>query len=163
MSKKTTNTMDWDLTSYFPEFNGPEMIQFKQQLKDDIKSIKERAGKLSPLDNDNQQEWEQVFLDSEDLTTRYSHLRSYIGCVASADSMNEDHLREEAEMSVLGAEFAKLSSELLNSVKDANDEVFNSFSEKPALRSASYYLMRLREESQKRMDQDNEVLAADLG
>ena len=52
MSKKTTNTMDWDLTSYFPEFNGPEMIQFKQQLKDDIKSIKERAGKLSPLDND---------------------------------------------------------------------------------------------------------------
>jgi len=163
MSKKTTNTMDWDLTSYFPEFNGPEMIQFKQQLKDDINSIKERAGKLSPLDNENQQEWEQVFLDSEDLTTRYSHLRSYIGCVASADSMNEDHLREEAEMSVLGAEFAKLSSELLNSVKDANDEVFNSFSEKPALRSASYYLGRLREESQKRMDQDNEVLAADLG
>jgi len=163
MSKKTTNTMDWDLTSYFPEFNGPEMIQFKQQLKDDINSIKERAGKLSPLDIDNQQEWEQVFLDSEDLTTRYSHLRSYIGCVASADSMNEDHLREEAEMSVLGAEFAKLSSELLNSVKDANDEVFNSFSEKPALRSASYYLGRLREESQKRMDQDNEVLTADLG
>jgi len=163
MSKKTTNTMDWDLTSYFPEFNGPEMIQFKQQLKDDINSIKERARKLSPLDNDNQQEWEQVFLDSEDLTTRYSHLRSYIGCVASADSMNEDHLREEAEMSVLGAEFSKLSSELLNSLKDSSDEVFKSFSEKPALRSASYYLGRLREESQKRMDQDNEILAADLG
>ncbi len=163
MSNNTDVAMDWDLTSYFPEFNGPEMIQFKQQLKNDINSIKERARKLSPLDNQNQQEWEQVFLDSEDLTTRYSHLRSYIGCVASADSMNEDHLREEAEMSVLGAEFAKLSSELLNSVKDANDEVFNSFSEIPALRSASYYLGRLREESQKRMDQDNEVLAADLG
>jgi len=163
MSKNTTNTMDWDLTSYFPEFNGPEMIEFKQQLKQDIKSIKQRAAELSPLDNENQEEWEQIFLDSEDLTTRYSHLRSYIGCVASADSMNEDHLKEEAEMSVLGAEFSKLSSELLNSLKDANDEVFKSFSDKPSLSSASYYLERIREESQKRMNQDNEVLAADLG
>jgi oligoendopeptidase F len=163
MSKNTMNSMDWDLAGYFPEFNGPEMIQFKQQLKKDIESIKKRASELSPLNRENQEDWEQIFLDCEDLTTRYSHLRSYIGCVASADSLNEDHLKEEAEMSVLGAEFSKLSSELLNSLKDANDEIFKSFSEKPGLSSASYYLGRLREESQKRMDQDNEVLAADLG
>jgi len=163
MSNNTTNTMDWDLTSYFTEFNGPEMIEFKRQLNKDIISIKERAAELSPLDKDTQEEWEQIFLDCEDLTTRYSHLRSYIGCVSSADSLNEDHLKEEAELSVLGAEFSKLSSELLNSLKNANDEVFLSFSEKPSLSSSSYYLGRIREESQKRMDQDNEVLAADLG
>ncbi len=164
MSQISTNkNMNWDLTSYFPEFNGPEMIEFKKKLKNDIESIKNKASSLTPLDSNNQEQWEKVFLDCEDLTTRYSHLRSYIGCVASADSMNEDHLKEEAEMSVLGAEFSKLSSELLNSLKDADDNVFKSFTETPALSNASYYLIRVREESQKRMDQENEILAADLG
>lgn len=159
----STDNMNWDLTSYFPVFNGPEMKEFKKKLKEDIGSVKEKASSLSPLDSSNQDEWEKVFLDCEDLTTRYSHLRSYIGCVASADSMNEEHLKEEADMSVLGAEFSKLSSELLNSLKNSDDALFNSFTQKPSLGSASYYLNRMREESQRRMDQHNEVLAADLG
>jgi oligoendopeptidase F len=164
MSQNNSNgNMNWDLTSYFPEFNGPEMKEFKKQLKNDIESIRNQASSLSSLDSNNLEEWEKVFLNSEDLTTRYSHLRSYIGCVASADSMNEDHLKEEAEMSVLGAEFSKLSSELLSSLKNADDEIFKSFTEFPTLSDASYYLNRVREESQKRMDQENEILAADLG
>ncbi len=159
----STDNMNWDLTSYFPEFNGPEMKEFKKKLKEDIKSIRDKASLLSSLDSTNQNEWEKIFLDTEDLATRYSHLRSYIGCVASADSMNEEHLKEEADMSVLGAEFSKLSSELLNSLKNAEDEIYNSFTQKSSLSSASYYLDRMREESQRRMDQENEILAADLG
>ncbi len=155
--------MNWDLTSYFPKFNGPEMKEFKKQLQDDIQSTREKASSIASLKNNNQEQWEQIFLDCEDLTTRYSHLRSYVGCMASADSMNEDHLKEEAEMSVLGAEFSKLSSELLNSLKEADDEAFKSFTQKSALKDASYYLKRSREEAQKRMDQENEILAADLG
>jgi len=155
--------MNWDLTSYFPEFNGPEMKEFKKQLQEDIQSIREKASSIASLKNNNQEQWEQIFLDCEDLTTRYSHLRSYVGCVASANSMEEDHLKEEAEMSVLGAEFSKLSSELLNSLKEADDEAFKSFTQKSALKDASYYLKRSREEAQKRMDQENEILAADLG
>lgn len=155
--------MNWDLSSYFPEFNGPEMMEFKKQLKQDIQTIGKRASSLTSLDEENIEQWEQIFLECEDLTTRYSHIRSYIGCVASADSMNEAHLKEEAEMSVLGAEFSKLSSELLNSLKDADNQVFKVFTEKPALSDAAYYLGRIREESQKRMNQENEVLAADLG
>jgi len=159
----STNNMNWDLTSYFPEFNGPEMKEFKKQLQEDIQSIREKASSIASLKNNNQEQWEQIFLDCEDLTTRYSHLRSYVGCVASANSMEEDHLKEEAEMSVLGAEFSKLSSELLNSLKEADDEAFKSFTQKSALKDASYYLKRSREEAQKRMDQENEILAADLG
>ncbi|GJM16398.1 MAG: oligoendopeptidase [Thermodesulfobacteriota bacterium] len=159
----STNNMNWDLTSYFPKFNGPEMKEFKKQLQEDIQSITEKASSIASLKKNNQEEWEQIFLDCEDLTIRYSHLRSYVGCVASADSNNEDHLKEEAEMSVLGAEFSKLSSELLNSLKEADDEAFKSFTQKSALEEASYYLKRSREEAQKRMDQENEILAADLG
>lgn len=159
----STENMNWDLTSYFEEFNGPQMKEFKKKLKEDIQSIKDNAASLEPLGSDNQDKWEKVFLDAEDLTTRYSHLRSYIGCVASADSLNEEHLKEEAEMAVLGAEFSKLSSVMLNSLKNTNDEDFNKFTQKPSLKSASHYIKREREESQKRMDQENEILAADLG
>jgi len=155
--------MNWDLTSYFPEYGSPEMKEFKKSLKEDIQSIKKTAASLSGLDEGNRGDWEEIFLKNEDIATRYSHLRSYIGCLASADSLNEDYLKEEAEMAALGAEYSKLNVELLRSVKDATDESFDNFTKSGGLFSARYYLGRMREEAQKRMDPQEEILAADLG
>jgi oligoendopeptidase F len=157
------STMNWDLTSYFPEYGGPEMKEFKKSLKEDIQSIKKTAASLSGLDEGNREDWKAIFLKNEDIATCYSHLRSYIGCLASADSLNEDYLKEEAEMAALGAEYSKLNVELLRSVKDASDESFDNFTKSGALHSARYYLGRMREEAQKRMDPQKEILAADLG
>jgi len=53
--------MNWDLTSYFPEFNGPEMKKFKKELKEDIESIRNEASSLFSLDTNNQDEWEKIF------------------------------------------------------------------------------------------------------
>ena len=155
--------MNWDLTSYFPEFNGPEMKEFKVWIKKDIADIKNRASALAGLDDKNQSEWEEVFLKNEDVVTRYSHLSSYIGCLSSADGRNEDYLKEEAEMSMLGAEFSKLKVELLRALKETPDDVFEKFTDREKLRSGAHYLRRLREESEKRMNTQNEILAADLG
>jgi oligoendopeptidase F len=155
--------MDWDLTDYFPEFNGPEMKDFKIQLKKDIESAMNKASSLSSLNADNLDDWAGIFLTCEDITTRYSHIRSYVGCLASADSRNEGYLKEEAELSLLGAEFSKLNSQLLNALKDPDEEIFSSFTQNPDLRDATYYLNRVREEAQHRMNQEKEILAADLG
>jgi oligoendopeptidase F len=155
--------MNWNLTSYFPEFNGPEMMEFKESLKRDIQNTKERAASLAPIDDGNMKEWEEVFLGNEDLVSRYSHLSSYIGCLSSADGLNEEYLREEAEMSMMGAEFSKLKVELMRAVKEASGNVFETFSEREAMTSCKYYLGRLRQESQKRMNSEKEILAADLG
>ena len=163
MSTATNSTMDWDLTSYFPEFDGPQMKEFKQQLKHDIESTMNKASSLSGLNTDNQDDWETIFLTCEDLTTRYSHIRSYVGCLASADSRNEEYLKEEAELSLLGAEFSKLNSQLLNALKDTDDEIFSNFTEKSGLNDIAYFLNREREEAQHRMNQEKEILAADLG
>jgi len=154
--------MNWDLTSYFPEYGGPEMRGFKIKLKEDIQSMKDKAASLSPLDNDNQEDWENIFIKNEDIASRYSHLRSYIGCLASADSLNEDYLKEEAEMATLGAEYSKLNIELLRSIKDASDGAFLNFINLSPLETAAYYLGRMREEAQKRMGPEEEILAADL-
>lgn len=155
--------MNWDLASYFPEFNGPEMKEFKTRIKKDIADIKNKASSLAALDDQNQTEWEEVFLKNEDVVTRYSHLSSYIGCLSSADGRNEDYLKEEAEMSMLGAEFSKLKVELLRALKDTPDDVFETFTDREKLGSGAHYLRRLREESKKRMNTENEILAADLG
>ena len=159
----STAKMNWDLSSYFPEFDGPEMREFKKLLKKEIQLLKEKASLLAALDAGNVKEWQDVFLRNEDLVTRYTHLDSYIGCLSAADGLNEDYLREEAEMSALGAEFSKLKVELMRALKDASEEAFISLKESEGLSGSAHYLGRLREESQRKMNRENEILAADLG
>ena len=47
------NEMDWDLTSYFPAFNGPEMQQFKESLQKDIASLREQASEAISFCSDS--------------------------------------------------------------------------------------------------------------
>lgn len=159
---KHDRAMNWDLTPYFPEFNGIEMGQFKEALQKDIASLREKAAGLSALDSENMAEWEEVFVKSEELFTRLRHLSSYVSCLASADSRNEAYLKEEAAMTVMGAEFSKFGVELLRAIKDASDEAFFAFTRRPAFVGAQYFLDRLREDSRRTMSPEKEVLAADL-
>jgi oligoendopeptidase F len=158
-----TTQMNWDLSSYFPEFNGPEMRDFKDRLKKDIESLKQKAGSLSSLDDSNKAEWEELLLMNENLVKRFSHLSSYIGCLSACDANNEAYLKEESDLAVMGAEFSKLKIEILRSVKDAPDELFYSFIDSENLNGASFYLKHLRDESHMRMAPDKERLATDLG
>ena len=159
----TTTKMNWDLSSYFPEFEGPEMKKFKEDLRKDIADLREKTSFLSSLGESNQKDWDEVFLKNEDILRRFSHLSSYINCLASCDANNEDYLKEEAELAVMGAEFSKLKVELLRAVKDTEDEAFESFAKGEAFEDARYFLNRLREESKLRMKPELEILAADLG
>ena len=113
--------MTWDLTSYFPEFNGTEMLQFKEALRRDVETLKQSAAALAPLQDANTDAWEGVLLRHEDLLRRMSHLGSYVGCLASADARNEAYLKEEAALARLRAESAKVKIELLRAVKNSGD------------------------------------------
>ncbi len=156
------NEMDWDLTSYFPQFNGREMQQFKESLKKDIAALREQASALPSLNRKSVAQWSEVLEKNEELLVRLSHLGSYVNCLASADTRNEAYLKEEAAMSLMRAEFAKLRVELLRAVKEASDEVFSSLSKLDLFQGAQHYLYRLREEALHRMNRDEEVLATDL-
>jgi len=155
--------MTWDLTSYFPEFNGAEMLQFKEALRRDVETLQQSAAALPPLQGADTDAWEGILLRHEDLLRRMSHLGSYVGCLASSDARNEAYLKEEAALARLRAEVAKVRIELLRAVKNSSDERFASFTARPRLASAQNYLNRLREESRRAMVRDKEVLATDLG
>lgn len=157
------SAMDWDLSSYFPAFDGEEMQQFKNEAQRDLQALYEQTQNLDPLSEETADLWESVYLTSEKLSERFSHLGSYLGCLSSADAKREEYSRAEAAFALLEAEFEKLNVEMLRAVKDADDAVFARFIDRPALREARYFLQRQRLESQHSMSPDKEVLAADLG
>jgi oligoendopeptidase F len=155
--------MTWDLTSYFPAFNGREMLRFKQAIRDDIAALQQTAAKLPALNAESMSVWEDVLLRHEDLLRRMSHLGSYVGCLASFDARNESYLKEEAELTRTRAELAKVRIELLRAFKESADEVFFELAAKASLAGAQNYLHRLREEARRAMAPEKEVLATDLG
>lgn len=155
--------MNWDLTSYFPQFDGAEMRRFKEALRRDIASLKDRAASLLPLNDENASGWEDVLTRNEALTRRMSHLSSYVSCLAASDGRNEDYLKEEAALASMRAELAKVRVELLRGVKETPDEIFASFIAQRSLDGAQNYLKRLREEARRAMSTEKEILATDLG
>ena len=159
----TPTAMDWDLTSYFAEFDGPAMRQFKDELQRDLAAARQQAAALAPLAEDNADAWEAIFLLTEGLTDRLSHLGSYLGCLTAADARNEDYAREEAAFALLAAESEKLDVELLRALKDVSDEFFAKFAQRPALADCGHFLRRQREDAQRTMSPEKEMLSADLG
>jgi oligoendopeptidase F len=155
--------MTWDLSSYFSEFNGPEMLQFKEGIRNDISSLSQVAGRLPVLNAESMSAWEDVLLRNEDLSRRMSHLSSYVGCLASSDAYNEAYLKEEAELIRTRAELAKVRIELLRAFKGSSTEAFAELTAQPSLAGAENYLSRLREEAGRAMPTEKEVLATDLG
>ncbi|HVO95411.1 MAG TPA: hypothetical protein VMT22_21320, partial [Terriglobales bacterium] len=154
--------MTWDLTSYFAEFNGADMLQFKEALRADIDALQRETAALPILAKDNAHAWEGVLARHEDLIRRMSHLSSFISCLASADARNEAYVREEAALARWRAEVAKIRVEFLRALKDASDEIFSSLAARPALAGAGNYLNRLREEARRAMSPPQEIVAADL-
>jgi oligoendopeptidase F len=155
--------MTWDLTSYFPEFNGAAMLEFKAALRADVAALQNVAVSLPPLDGESASAWEDLLLRSEDISRRMSHLGSYISCLASSDARNEAYLKEEAELTQSRAEIAKVRIELLRAFKNSSDEHFAALCARPSLSGAENYLKRLREEARRSMTAEKEVLATELG
>ena len=155
--------MTWDLTSYFPQFNGSEMLQFKEAIRADVAALQTTAANLPALNSESAPAWENILLRNEDLSRRMSHLGSYIGCLAAADARNEGYQKEEAELTRSRAELAKLRVELLRAFKATEDKTFADFCARPALAGAQNYLARLREEARRAMTAEKEILATDLG
>jgi oligoendopeptidase F len=147
MAEAAPNGMDWDLSSYFPSFDGPEMRRFKETLRADLVLLRERATTLPPLDAETIGRWAEILTEHEEISTRLSHLNSYISCLAAADTRVEAYLLEQAATALINAESAKLRVELIKAFKEASDDAFSSLLDNLSMKGAAHHLRRLREES----------------
>jgi len=154
---------NWDMSSFFPSFGGPEHRDFTESLRRDVERLSERAAQLLALAGENADAWEEVLRNYEQLSARFSHLAAYVHAIASCDADNEEYRGEVARLSLLGASFQKLSIELLRGIGGASEEAFGAFVTRPELESVRFYLERLRQEARYTMEPKLEALAADLG
>lgn len=159
---KTDSVMDWDLSSYFPKFNGNEMKSFKEKLIKDINRLCSKAKKLPELNKKNFKQWEIIILKSEELLDKMSHIGSYVGCLSSIDSRNEEYQKEYSNMALLDSMFVKIEIELLRAVKNVPEKIYNEFIQNPAFDGMKHYLKRLRQRAKYSMTSEKESLAADL-
>ncbi len=161
MSEKNQG-VQWDLTSYFPAFNGPEMAAFKKKLAADISSLQKKAAGLAPLSAKTAGQWEKLILAAENAGMRLGHVFSYVGCLSAAHADSEAYPAEEARLSLLAAEYSKFSVDLLRAFKDVPETVFAAFLKRDRLKDIAYALKRTREQARRTMSPAEEKLAADL-
>ncbi len=154
--------MNWDLKSYFPSFNGDELKDFKKELSVDINVLKNNATELDSLNSSNIEDCVDVLLRYEDLIRRFSHLRSYIACLSSVDSNNQQYLGEESNLSLVNSQLEKIEVEILRAFRNADESTVRSIGKHSSLDGGDYYISRLRRESVNRMSRQKEILNSDL-
>ena len=130
----------WNLTGYFPEFDGQVYRTFKQSLRQEIAARLSDAASTPPLAPENMVTWAAVFLAWEDLGARLAHLTSYLDCLSSADAASEAVQRERTELATLAAEHAKLKSQLLGGLRAGPPPAWLAFLGQPALAGATHAL-----------------------
>jgi oligoendopeptidase F len=152
----------WDLNSYFTEFNGPEMLAFKDKLRTEMAQLQTEAAGLDLLSSATAEAWAGLLTRSEEWAVRYYHVSSYVGCLSAADAKNAKYTAEQATLSLIGAESAKFGVDILRAFKGVADAEFEAFCARPELKGMEHYIARLREQAELRMEPDLEKLAADL-
>ena len=153
----------WNLTTYFPTFEGPEYQAHIAALEQGFAELEACALALGEITIANAADWAALFLRDETLMAAFSHLGSYVGCLTAADVKNEAYKAAQARVSTLGARFTKAFAPFLAALRTIDDAAFEALADCPELASARYFLGRVREKASRTMDPALEILAADLG
>ncbi len=155
--------LNWDMTSFFPEFNGPEYLAHIDALKEGIAALGKKAQDLGPITQENIEGWVELFLLDERVMADYSHLACYVVCLSSADAANESYGQADAMLSQIGATFSSAMAPVMSALRDVSDEIFEELLSSKPLAGAGYAIGRLRDEASRTMDPELEILAAELG
>lgn len=151
----------WDLSPYFPAWDGPEYRAYRTDLEVRIRDLDQRSAALGAL-REGVENWAALLVDLEELTSRFGHLGSYLGCMTAADSGHEGARRDRAALAPLGAAREKVMIRVQAAFREATDAEFAELLAVPALADTGYLLSRIRERAQKTMEPSLEALASDL-
>jgi oligoendopeptidase F len=154
--------MNWSLDSFFPEFNGKEMLDFKSDVFEQIEALEKGADQLPSLEKSNFENWEKWLLELEKFQLKFRHIGTYINCLLKANSSNEEFKKESIELAQVATKLSKLGTHLKKSLTSINDEGFADFLSRPALKSASFMLSEARKNASLMMAPELEDLSSEL-
>jgi oligoendopeptidase F len=162
-SPATPQVPDWDMTPYFPEFDGPEYRAFRDSLASDVGGWLARVRELGAISASSLGAWADHLAALEDLTHRSAHLGSYLGCLGAADARSERIQTETASLATLRAELQKAFVWVRAALREAEEEVFDTLAQHDRLRDVAFFVRRTRERAAWSMEPELESLVADLG
>lgn len=157
------NAPVWDLSSYFPEFDGDAYREHIAQLEFDIARLENLADSLPTLEAGKLEPWVELFLMDEAIMADFSHWASYVGCLAATDAQNERFQQESGRVSQMGARYRNAFAPVVAVFREADETAVQALAEREELEDCEYFLTRLKEEASRRMDTARERLASDLG
>lgn len=163
MSAAAAVQPDWDMSPYFDAWDGEAYHRFREDLAAEVAALRAELETLGPLAPESQASWVSLLGRLERLSARSAHLAGYLGCLGAADARNEAIARENASAAAARAQVEKLFVRVRAALGAAEPERFDGLLADPALEGAGYFLSRLRESAQRRMDAPLEELASDLG
>jgi oligoendopeptidase F len=154
---------DWDMTPYFPEFDGSAYRKFRASLIADVANLLGEVRSAAPLSDETCSRWAALLVRLEEIASRSAHLHSYLGCLGAADARDEGIQCEAAAAAVLGAEISKIFVAVRAVFREVEGDVFGRLVGHPGLADAAHYLGRVRRRAEWSMSESLETLAADLG
>jgi oligoendopeptidase F len=158
MTDTAADAIAWDLTSYFPAPDGPDISAFLSDLEADLTAFSARIASAPPPAN----EWPSLLLQQEDLEARLRHLSSYGSCLQSAEPDSAAAARlATAEVRLTGA-FDAVSASLSTALGELSDAAFEQICAAPSLDGLRWRLERQRRQARSRMTPAEETLAGDL-
>ena len=153
---------DWDLKAYFSGVGAPDFEAFVAALREDVVAVIDRVQGLPSIASATVDAWAAALCQAEDISARFEHVRSYLGCVNAADATDELAQRQEAALAKLGAELHKATVAIQAAFKVADSAVFAELLAEDSLGDVAYYVTRLRDRSARTMAVELENLTADL-
>ncbi len=152
----------WDMTPYFPSFNGPEYQAFDQEHLKALEGLEAKIEALEPLCGDNVAVWADILLSWEQAVARTSHLMSYLGCLGAADTKDDGVQDALAQFAGRRGTMMRFDAVMCNGLRECSDEAFKALCDVPELEGMAYHLEKLRARASKRMSMEMEALTADL-
>ncbi len=155
----------WDLTSFFPEFDGDTYRAHVATLDEAVGRLAAMAEALEPptTDASSLARWAELFRLDEAVLADYSHWAAYVGCLNAADAANERYQQESARVATFGAAFRNAFAPVTEAFRLAAPEAVAALAEHPDMADLAYSVWRIKEEAERRMDPAQERLASDLG
>ncbi len=154
--------MDWDLTTYFDEFDGNSYRSFKDRLTEDLKDLTDTFETLKRVSNETLEKWADWMGQLEELDARFGHLGSYLECLNAANSEEEAYEKEAAWKQEAIAGLKALYAKLNRILEKTEDDTFEKLANLPSMKDAVFFLRERRKRAQFQMDDQSEALATEM-
>lgn len=158
MAETAEPCLAWDLTTYFPSPDGPEIAAFLAELDAGLADFETRAAAGDAATAD----WPSLLLAQEDLEARLRHLSSYGYCVCSEDQQSAPGARLYTVEVRQRGRFDAAAARVTAALGALSDAAFDAVCAAPSLEGLRWLLQRQRALAQSRLPPGEESLAGDL-